>query len=292
MMLKALITEQLDANGTLKTLRLHPGSDQHIVVAFAHEYAEPMEGPFHFLEPEDERRFRESFAQCRARLLSLKNFSKNRDVFQVKSLRWSGIPTERNYLSYYALSLPEFAIPRRISITDPHRSHHEYTRTVRRNDDQKRYVIYLECSSRVGRFDFELNCDFVIDRDGFSASEYQDSHTSEYGRGQDEWRIWIEREEAEKIQGFFAEAVKMKSNPWVSGSFYLVAFLSVITLLLVAGQIVNVVVLPVVLIGGLIAIGVIGALQLRNDSKLSQKSFLSLMALSYRQLPFIGAKKE
>src|SRR5690242_16380021 len=76
MMLKALITEQLDSDGTLKTLKMRPGLDQHIVVAFAHEYAEPKDGPFHFLEPDDERRFREGFAQCRARHLSNRNFSK------------------------------------------------------------------------------------------------------------------------------------------------------------------------------------------------------------------------
>ncbi len=67
--------------------------------------------------------------------------------------------------------------------------------------------------------------------------------------------------------------------------------LSILARLLVAGKIINVIVLPLVIIGGLVAIGVIGALQLRNDSKLGEKNFLELMELSYRQLPFIGAKK-
>lgn len=293
MMLKALIVEQLDADGTLKTLKMAPGPSERIVVAFAHEYDEPKDGPFHFLDVEDERRFRENFAQCRARTLSRGNFRKVGEEYHVQGLRWSGIPTEQHSLSYYALSLPESAIPNRISITDPYRPGSEYKRSLRRDDDRRRYVIYLECTSRLGRFDFELNCDFVIDVKQFPLSAYTDENTSDqaWTSAQDEWRHWIESEQAEKIQGFFAHETKTNNNPWISGSFYLVALMSVTILLLAVARLVNVALFPIVVVGGLVAIGLLGALQLRNDTKLSEKSFLQLMALSYRQLPFISSKK-
>ena len=41
-------------------------------------------------------------------------------------------------------------------------------------------------------------------------------------------------------------------------------------------------------VGGIIAVPVIGALQLRMDKRLSEKSFLSLMKMSIAQLPVIG----
>ena len=84
--------------------------------------------------------------------------------------------------------------------------------------------------------------------------------------------------------------VTVRHNPWVSGSFYLVALLSLLALLLAVAQVVSILLFPLVVIGGLVAVAIVGALQLRNDAKLSQKGFLELMALSFRQLPFIGRK--
>lgn len=43
----------------------------------------------------------------------------------------------------------------------------------------------------------------------------------------------------------------------------------------------------VIIIGALLAIGVIGALQLRNDDRLSEDSFLKLMIESYKRLPLL-----
>lgn len=43
----------------------------------------------------------------------------------------------------------------------------------------------------------------------------------------------------------------------------------------------------VVIVGALLAIGVIGAMQLRNDDRLSEESFLKLMIESYKRLPLL-----
>ena len=45
--------------------------------------------------------------------------------------------------------------------------------------------------------------------------------------------------------------------------------------------------LPIVLIGGLLVVGVVGALQLRNDELLSEKGFLALMVETYKRLPLL-----
>ncbi len=44
----------------------------------------------------------------------------------------------------------------------------------------------------------------------------------------------------------------------------------------------------VVIIGAVLAIGVLGALQLRNDDRLSEDNFLELMVESYKRLPLLG----
>jgi hypothetical protein len=47
----------------------------------------------------------------------------------------------------------------------------------------------------------------------------------------------------------------------------------------------------VVIVGALLAIGVLGALQLRNDDRLSEESFLKLMIESYKRLPLLRSEQ-
>jgi hypothetical protein len=109
MMLKAPIVEQLDADGTLRTFQMQPSSEgKDIVVAFVDEYEDDRSGPFHFLNKDDARRFEEGFGQCRVRKVGKAYFNFDGLAYHFEG-KWSGIPTERNWLSYYALSLPEFA---------------------------------------------------------------------------------------------------------------------------------------------------------------------------------------
>jgi hypothetical protein len=84
-----------------------------------------------------------------------------------------------------------------------------------------------------------------------------------------------------------AAATMLRHNAWVNGSFYLVAMLSVLALLAAISTVVKLVLLPVLIIGGILAVTVIGALQLRNDDQLSQENFISLMGLTFRELPLV-----
>ena len=211
MILKALIYEQLELDGSLKTLKMKPSnSGDEIVVAFPDEYDEPRFGVFHFLDEREALRFREGFANCRVRKLGANAFFKT-DAYNFRT-NWIGIPTERGWLSYYALSLPEFAIPQSISISDPHKSGREYRRNVSRDDQRNRYVIFLECSSSIGRFDFNLECKFDIDSVGFSSSSYQDPKTEDYGSKGDDWKYWLSNSESERIQHFFVDKIHYGDN--------------------------------------------------------------------------------
>jgi hypothetical protein len=53
------------------------------------------------------------------------------------------------------------------------------------------------------------------------------------------------------------------------------------------GNIVPIWALPVILIGGLLGISIVGALQLRNDDKLKEEHFVTLMIESFKYLPLI-----
>lgn len=212
MMLKALIVEQLDADGTLKTFRMQPSiKGRNIVVAFADEYDDRRSGPFHFLDEEDARQFEEGFANCRIRKMGRSHFNSDGRTYHF-DISWSGIPTERYWLSYYALSLPEFAIPVSLSVTDPHSTGREYRRTIMRDDSRQRYIIYLECSSSFGLFDFVISCDFLIDERNFFVSEYRDSKTQQDGQHGDDWRYLLAQREQAKVQNFFVEKIHMGDN--------------------------------------------------------------------------------
>jgi hypothetical protein len=76
-------------------------------------------------------------------------------------------------------------------------------------------------------------------------------------------------------------------NPWIAGSFYLFALVVAITLLAVISNAVTLWALPFVLIGGLLAVTIIGAFQLRADHVLDNKSFLALMGETLKRLPLL-----
>ena len=83
-----------------------------------------------------------------------------------------------------------------------------------------------------------------------------------------------------------------KNNPWLSGSFYLFLVVIVIATLGVLAQSVHWALLPIIIIGGILLIGLIGIFQLKNDDKITDKSFVSLVKETYKRLPLISKKNE
>jgi hypothetical protein len=205
MLTKSLIVEQLEIDGTIKTLRMSSPYTRDMGVAFADKYDEPRFGPFHFLDEEDELKFRTGFANCRARRLSALNFEVKGEEYHVK-LGWQGIPTQKHELTYYAISLPQFAIPKSISISDPHKPGKEYRGTIAKDEERSCYVIYLDCSSSIGKFDFDLHCIFYINQKEFLSSK------KEYANLGDDWKYLVSKEDREKIGEFLKERVYIQSE--------------------------------------------------------------------------------
>ncbi len=98
----------------------------------------------------------------------------------------------------------------------------------------------------------------------------------------------VEDEEKKKPE----DSVAIKSA-WANGSFFLFAFAVVIAGLCVVAKIVPPYVLSIVLVSGVVFVLLIGALQLRQDNRISEKSFMQLVGMVIKQLPLIGrlAKK-
>src|SRR5271165_1868410 len=175
MNLGAVVVEQLEQDGYLRTFQMFAEPGRHLTVAFADDRENPRSGPFHFLDEHYEKAFEKGFAECNAGILPKSRFIAV-DGGGVFKHSWVGIPTERNSLSYYALSLPEFAVPTRVEFKDPH-SGRPYSCSVVRDDRRNRFVAYLGCRSSRGSFDFLLQVNFSNDRGNFRLADYSDQHT-------------------------------------------------------------------------------------------------------------------
>lgn len=91
-----------------------------------------------------------------------------------------------------------------------------------------------------------------------------------------------------------------RNNPWLSGSFYLLSYVIIIATILISIVVLNnygisratLAIVPLLLIGGLLSVGIVGANQLRNDDRLTNESYVKLMLESYRRLPLLRGGPE
>ncbi|MBL0237548.1 MAG: hypothetical protein IPQ02_13290 [Saprospiraceae bacterium] len=90
------------------------------------------------------------------------------------------MPTTRGDLTFYSLYLPQFAIPTSIKINDSLPPYNEFNKTVYRDDSKSRFLIYLECRSKAGKFNFKIDVDFYEGKNEFGAAAYKDEKTFEF----------------------------------------------------------------------------------------------------------------
>jgi hypothetical protein len=174
----AVVVEELDYEGHLRTLQMRADPGRPITIAFPDEFEEPHDAPFHFLDGHYKDTFKKGFAEARAWNLSKSKFAVVDGQYRFQT-SWEDIPTERNCLSCYSLSLPVFAVATEIRFRDPY-SDREYSKNVIRDDQRNRFVAYLECRSSFGSFAFLLEVRFKHDRDNFRRAPYTDAHTTRY----------------------------------------------------------------------------------------------------------------
>jgi hypothetical protein len=198
----AVIVEQLEADGRIKRLTIARGSAHQLEVAFPDEFEGERSGPFFFPNKDDEEQFKKEFADSRILKLSKNSFTAVNGDYNLRIER-GGIPTERGQLSYYSLSLPEFAIPTEISLKDPHSNKPLY-KSVFTDKQRKRFVIYVECRSSHGVFDFLLDVRFKIERDNFRDAKYEDDYLSRHGGQVKAYKRLLPPDEEGNVKRFFS----------------------------------------------------------------------------------------
>jgi hypothetical protein len=215
----AIIVEQLDWDGHLKTLTFKPNSAPDFWVALLDEYGDESVGPFHILDPEHDREFGELMSSQPARLAS--GFQRRDEDAARFETSWRGIPTVSAGRTIYALCLPENAVPDRVIFVDPRPPNRTFSHREVLDRRRHRVVCYLDCRSRYGKFDFNVEALFRLDRDGNQA--FRDSPKD--GWELDELEDTVSRLSGEPqavIQQFFEEGstsvIAQGRNVVVSGS--------------------------------------------------------------------------
>lgn len=298
MNVKSIVVEQIDWEGTSKSITIEPNNRNQLWIAFPTDYEEARNSPFYFQRKVHENEFNDGFAQSQARKISKENFFKLNNQYTYKTI-WRDIPTESMMVSYYALYLPENAVPIKINLYDPYNKGKQYKRTIFKDNEKPRYIIYLQCASKFGKFSFEGECIFEKNESGFEQSSYNDEFQQGFYAQPEEWQYLLNDQSRGDAQHFFAESITYvqnnnhtnimkKNNPWISGLFYLFAATILIAGLSIISNLINWKVLPVIIVGGILLIGIIGALQLKNDDKLTDSSFLKLIIETYKKLPLIN----
>lgn len=79
-----------------------------------------------------------------------------------------------------------------------------------------------------------------------------------------------------------------KNSPWGSGSFYLLVFAFIAIGVLLLSYKFNIFTLIIAVTFSILGVGIIGAFQLKNDDKLKDETFLSLVIETYKRLPILG----
>ena len=175
----ALVVQELELDGSISTQTMAAEPGHRLTVGFADEFTDPRSGPFHFTSERNEKAFAEGFANRDVRRLSESLFSVSGDEYRLE-LPWQG--RQR----FYALSLPEFAVPSDIKVTVPHSNKPLYKYVVR-DDQRNRFIIYINRQWSRADFDFVLVVRFKIgDRKKFvDAKIPYDVYMSRYGNRSD-----------------------------------------------------------------------------------------------------------
>jgi len=207
MNVKGIIVEQIDWDGKSKSLTVRPDLNRDdLWVAFPTDYDEPRSGPFYFQNPSYEKQYDINAAECITRKISSENFYKKGELYTFKTV-WHNLPTEINALTYYALYLPEYAVLTFVNLYDPRNPDKGIKRTVLKDKQKPRYIIYLKCFSKYGVFSFNLECQFKENNKEFATSSYSDEYQADFYANPEEWHYLLKEDDKVRTQKFFADQI-------------------------------------------------------------------------------------
>jgi hypothetical protein len=221
----------------------------------------------------------------RKRTISFKNeIQKNIDIVTANSYWGKKVPVDFRNIIAYALKHYETAIVE-----------FEEIKKELKNEVKEHHIKQLSKIATVAR---EINFDIgKIWHQQYDDKEYGDKDflivERIYGDTRDMAVNLIDVSNmANRLKDFIGKTKNMqKNNPWISGSFYLALAIVVITGLAVLSRTVHWTLFPIIIIAGILIIVLIGILQLKNDDKITDKSFVSLVTETFKRLPLIGKNK-
>lgn len=169
------IIEQLHPNGTIDTISLYRKKEiGDLWVAFANEYDEIRNSPFHFMDQKYEEEYYKKLLESKPRKLSTERlFLDNDNLWNFKS-SWKSIPTRHPEIDYagfyYSLFLPKNAILLEVTNIDL-KTNDIYRRSMKALKDEKKgkYIIYIECYGDDNSF--ELSIKYKIDEKEFQTHQ-------------------------------------------------------------------------------------------------------------------------
>ncbi len=93
--------------------------------------------------------------------------------------------------------------------------------------------------------------------------------------------------EIKQDNGNMENQQRKKESIWINGSFFITLFIIIITSIITVLKLLPAVVLPLIIIGVMLLYSVVGAFILRSNGDLSEKSFLELMAMSFKNIKYL-----
>jgi hypothetical protein len=168
-----VIHYQLEADGSVKMIRLKPSGKADVTIAMPYEFDEPRSTPVHFLDREEEERFKAFMRSARVMRLSSAQLQKSENSIVYKS-EVRGIRYGRGASPLMTISLPENAALQSLLLYDLGKPVGQIVRSIHKDVINMRYTIYI-CTSQVK--DMQMEIEFSIDKNKFHKSNYTDVYT-------------------------------------------------------------------------------------------------------------------
>jgi hypothetical protein len=168
-----IIHQQIEEDGTTKTIRVYADDTPRITIAFPHEYTEPRTTPLHFFNAEDEARFKATLQSAKLMRLFPIQFQRTGNAVVFKyTIRH--ISCGRGAHPLLTISLPVNAALDDLLLFDPRIPVGQIERSLHKDEIARRYTIYVPTFD-IENVDYEMR--FIADQELFDSCAYSDPYT-------------------------------------------------------------------------------------------------------------------
>jgi hypothetical protein len=138
-----IIHHQIEANGTIKIIRVRADERPQIIIALPHEYSDSRSTPLHFFNEEDEALFKATLSSASFKRLAPKQFQRTGNLVTYRnSIRY--IRSGRGALPLLTISLPEEACLEDLVLFDPGKPVGQADRSLHKDSTARRHTIYVD----------------------------------------------------------------------------------------------------------------------------------------------------